>query len=98
MHPAYVELPADSELAGHASHTFVPCRDHCPASHPVHVAEPESDLNPAGQILHVLTFVAFNAAEAYPGWQRVHVSLAPFFSESYDPAAHATHPSDPENE
>ena len=98
MHLAYVELPSESEFRGHNSHAAVPPIEYCPGSHPAHAADPALDLNPAGQTLHVLTFVAFNTAEAYPDWHSVHVSALPLLFSSYDPAAHGTHPSDPENE
>jgi hypothetical protein len=98
VHILYVEFPSDVEFAGHCTHSLVPPTEYCPASHPVQIADPTSDLNPAAQTLQVLSFVAFKTAEAHPAWQLVHVCSMPFFSWSYVPAAHGTHPSDPENE
>jgi hypothetical protein len=98
VHLAYVEFPSDSEFRGHSSHALVPPIEYHPASHPVQLADPSFDLNPATQILHVLLFVAFKTGDAYPGWQLVHVSSVPISRWSYFPAAHGTHPSELENE
>ena len=82
VHLAYVEVPSDSEFSGHGSHPLGPPIEYHPASHPVQLADPVSDLNPATQTLHVLLFVAFKTGDAYPAWQLVHVYWVPLFSWS----------------
>jgi hypothetical protein len=98
VHIPYVEFPSDVEFAGHCAHSLVPPTEYCPASHPVQAADPRSDLNPAAQIWHVLSFVAFKKGDAYPAWQLMHVCWVPLCSLSYVPAAHGRHPSDLLNE